>query len=245
MNIMTDPFEQVPAASERGAWIATSRGGAWSIENPLPEDVFLADVAAGLSRCCRYSGQLAPGVDFLSVSEHSSVMMHYAVDNGIAKSREDALAILLHDGSEAYFGDMITPLKNLVPQFRLLEDRCQGVINTAFGLTPDRLCITKADIKALDVRIRIDERMAVINDPAKTIALSNVLHKDPDLKPLGRCIRGLSPRDARIEFLEDFLWACNLDTVHPDSDAILARHVEDARAQLEDMGAAPAASHTL
>lgn len=245
MAHVPDPFDQVPPASERGPWIATSLGGAWSIENPRPEDASIIDISAGLSRCCRYSGQIASDVDFLAVSEHSGVMMHFAVDNGIAKCREDALAFLLHDGSEAFFGDMITPLKKLIPEFKLLEDRCQNAINMAFGTTPDMLTISYAEIKAIDERIRIDERMAVINDPARTIALSNVLTRNPDLKPLNREIRGLSPREARIEFLEDFLWACDLTPLHPETDALLERHIQDAKAQLHEMGVSPALEASL
>lgn len=125
-----DPFaavEHLPV-SERGAWLATSTGGMWSIEHPATRDVDIRDVAAGLSRNCRYNGQITEDCDFLSVAEHSTAMTKWAVAEGAVTTAEAALMVLLHDASEAYFGDMVTPLKNMIPDFRGIEDRAQAVI---------------------------------------------------------------------------------------------------------------------
>lgn len=40
----------------------------------------------------------------------------------------------MHDASEAYVGDMVTPVKNLFPGYRAMEDGIAGVIEKAFGL---------------------------------------------------------------------------------------------------------------
>ncbi|MCW3782496.1 hypothetical protein [Defluviimonas salinarum] len=203
-----DPFTDILAlpVDKRGAWIATSLGGMWSIEHPAPGDVRIEDVAAGLSRNCRYNGQLKEDADFLSVAEHSVAMTKWAVANGVATHREDALAILLHDASEAFYGDMVTPLKDLLPQFRKYEDKAQAVIMTAFGLAPDAVSIRKEEIKLIDRRIRLDERDAVIEDPARSIGKRISWDKEPDLASIDVEIAGLNPRAARQAFLECFTW---------------------------------------
>lgn len=71
---MTDGFD--------GAWLATASGGMWSIEDPREDQVHLRDIAAGLSRTCRYGGQISEGAEFYSVAEHSVIMTSWAFREG-------------------------------------------------------------------------------------------------------------------------------------------------------------------
>ena len=51
------------------------------------------------------------------------------------------LAGLLHDASEAYLGDVTSPLKRLIgPRYGELEDLFQEAVIQAFGLEPDAFC---------------------------------------------------------------------------------------------------------
>ena len=43
------------------------------------------------------------------------------------------LAGLLHDASEAYIGDMPSPFKKLMPDYKKLEDNLMKVIAQKFG----------------------------------------------------------------------------------------------------------------
>lgn len=203
-----DPFEAIAPAPvvERGPWLARSTGGMWSILDPAPEDVDIRDIAAGLSRACRYNGQLVEECDFLAVSEHSTLLARWAVANGLASWREDAMAILLHDASEAFLGDLVTPLKKLIPDFKRIEDRTQAVIMRGFGLSPADLTIAKSAIKQIDERIRLDECQIAIADPAKTLGRTIEWNGEPETGPLGIEIKQLSGRAARIDFLETYLW---------------------------------------
>ncbi len=235
-----DPFEEVLTRPvvERGAWLATATGGMWSIHHPSPADVSIRDIAAGLSRACRYNGQIVEECDFLSVSEHSVCMTDWAIANGAAKTREAALAVLLHDGSEAFFGDMVTPLKQLLPGFREIEDRAQSVILQSFGLNAKNTGISKSDIKMIDNRIRIDERNLAIMDPARTEGKKLLWDKDPDLQPLNVRLKGLNPREARVQFLEMFVHCIeNLPASDPGITGVLAPHVQDAHAYLNEINA--------
>ena len=213
-------------AHERGAWLATSRGGIWSIMHPHPGDVFIDDIAWGIARECRYSGQIRSDLEMYTVAEHCCIMTWWAIDNKWTSYQEDALAILLHDASEAFYGDMSTPIKQLIPEFRKLENMAQGVITHAFGLNPNNTLITKAQIKEIDKRIRIDERIHIIREPALTVALENTRKTEPGLEPLEITPECLLPGQARAAFLNCFVWV--LDHLPPRDPEILP-HVEYQR----------------
>lgn len=218
-----------------GSWLATSRGGMWSIEAPEEAQVYLEDIAAGLSRTCRYAGQISEDVTFYSVAEHSVIMTFHAYHSGLIRSRSEALCYLLHDGSEAYFGDMPTPLKALIPQFRVYEDRAQSVIFSAFGLGPELVARMKPELKRIDTRVRIDEREVMICEPALSAGREALWRQDPSLKPLGITPALLEPNLARQVYLEAFAWA--LDALPDDLGA--PRAVRDAGRYLAERGVAP------
>lgn len=196
----------IPPVIERGAWIATASGGMWSLIAPHPSDVKISDIAAGLSRSCRYAGQIRDDVDFYAVSEHSVLMLEWLEAQGGIEYCEDGLKILLHDASEAFLVDMASPLKAILPEFRAIEDRAQAAIEEAFGLEASRL--SKEMIKSIDIRIRMDEREALINEPALSHQKRVVWEHTPEMEGLGVHIRGLSPRAARSTFLEAFHRVC-------------------------------------
>lgn len=218
-----------------GSWLATSRGGMWSIESPQESQVYLEDIAAGLSRTCRYAGQISEEVTFYSVAEHSVIMTSHAHRSGLIRTRSEALCYLLHDGSEAFFGDMPTPMKALIPQFRVYEDLAQSVIFSAFGLGPDMVARIKPDLKQIDTRVRIDEREVMICEPALSAGREALWRQDPSLKPLGITPALLEPNLARQVYLEAFAWA--LDALPDDLGA--PRAVRDAGRYLAERGVAP------
>jgi len=220
--------ETPPPVLERGSWIATASGGMWSLLEPHPLDVRIGDIAAGLSRNCRYAGQIRHEVEFYSVTEHSVLMYEWLRDQGMIDHCEDGLKVLLHDGSEGYFVDMATPLKAILPEFRKLEDRCQTAIDVAFGIPSAKL--SKEIIKMVDVRIRMDEREALINEPALSAQKRIVWEHTPDMDPLGVTIRGLLPRQARDAFLQCFVDICEtLPLRDPRNETRILRHLEEAR----------------
>lgn len=218
-----------------GGWLATASGGMWSIEDPAEEQVHLRDLAAGLSRTCRYAGQLSEGAEFYSVAEHSLIMTSWAHRAGLVSTRSEALLYLLHDGSEAYFGDMPTPLKALIPDFRRLEDRAQAVIYRAFGVRSAQVTALKPELKRVDTRVRIDEREVMILEPALSAGREALWRQDPGLEPLGVRPRLLGPTEARRAYLSAFAWA--LEAL-PD-DIGETRAIRDARADLSDRGLTP------
>lgn len=218
--------------NDADARLALSSGGLLSILDPRPDQIRLADLATGLSNTCRYGGQLKRGL-FLSVAEHSCLMTQKAVDSGAARSMEDAMKVLLHDASEAYIGDLPTPLKRLLPDFGRIEKRLQSCIEAAAGLQDEHVRISSAAIKTLDTRIRLDEIDRAINDPARVHGLKEVWGIDPTLQPLGVDVRCLERGAAFDEFIDTFLWVSELEARSPASREAIAGFVEEAR-QIRD-----------
>src|SRR3990167_2002595 len=71
--------------------------------NPDPELIIIEDIAHGLANNCRWNGHTKK---FWSVAQHCCMMYDFV-------SKESKLTALLHDAEEAYWGDMIKPLKNV------------------------------------------------------------------------------------------------------------------------------------
>lgn len=72
-------------------------------------DITIENIAHSLARLCRYNGQVA---GFISVGMHSLRCMYAAINSG---RRDVALECLAHDFGEAFFGDLVRPLKNDPP----------------------------------------------------------------------------------------------------------------------------------
>lgn len=77
--------------------------------NPRPEDVRIEDIAHHLALTCRYGGAIPV---FYSVAQHavsvSRLVLHASGDP------HWALQALHHDSAEAYVGDQIRPIKQLL-----------------------------------------------------------------------------------------------------------------------------------
>ena len=72
---------------------------------------------------CRANGHFK---SFYSVGQHCINCAREAAARGY--SRRVQLACLLHDGSEAYLSDVTRPVKQELPQYKLIEDPLQDAI---------------------------------------------------------------------------------------------------------------------
>ena len=107
-----------------GSWILTNSGRHIDLPTPDPEAVEIGDIALGLSRECRFSGQTR---SFYSVAQHSILASRIVPE-------EFALEALLHDATEAYLRDLPYPLKRLVPEYVRIEKVLDLVVRSRFGL---------------------------------------------------------------------------------------------------------------
>ena len=131
-------------SNDRGLNIQLYSGKPFYPEDPREEDIDIRDIARSLSMLCRFGGHIN---NFYSVAQHS-VELSYIVEP------KNAFCALMHDSTEAYYGDMIRPLKYLFPRFIEMEDNCWKVIAKKYGL-PQKM---PDDVKNNDTRICFTEK---------------------------------------------------------------------------------------
>ena len=85
--------------------MVTYSGIVFDLMNPDPDLICIEDIAHGLAYNCRWNGATK---HFYSIAEHSiRVSMK-------CKGKRKKLSGLFHDAEEAYWGDMIKPLKEII-----------------------------------------------------------------------------------------------------------------------------------
>lgn len=99
-------------------WIQTRSGRKFDLLNPKPEMVDPADIAHALSQICRFSGHCR---EFYSVAQHCVLVCQLVGEMaGVARPGEKDFevavmrAALMHDAGEAYYGDVVRPLKRVL-----------------------------------------------------------------------------------------------------------------------------------
>jgi len=127
------------------SWMQTYTGKALHFHNPIKKEICIEDIAHALSRICRFNGH---------TQDHYSVAQHSVYVSRLVPS-DDKLAALLHDATEAYIGDMVSPLKKLIPDFSTYEDRLWSVIAGKYGIPKVMpASVKKADLTMLSVECR-------------------------------------------------------------------------------------------
>ncbi len=123
-----------------GPTILLSGGSYFDFLAPEASEFTIEDIAHGLSMTCRFAGQCSR---FYSVAQHS---VHVAD----LVPPEHAYAALMHDAAEAFIGDVSKPLKDLLPEYRVVEKRVEAAIAARFGL-PEKMpaAVKDADLVML------------------------------------------------------------------------------------------------
>jgi len=165
-------------------YVSTVSGNRFYPLEPRIDRVAIEDIAHGLAYQCRFNGQTR---EFYSVAQHSLIVA------SLVPPRL-RLAALLHDAAEAYLGDMVKPLKVLLPEFAAIEDKVSALIAAAFGIDfSDYGPIKRADLVALatekrDLMPHSAERWAYLDGIAA----------------LPEAIATMSPWQAKQAFLAEF-----------------------------------------
>ncbi len=89
----------------------TYSGQKLDLDAPTVETIQLEDIAAALSKVCRFGAQAR---EFYSVAQHA-VLVHDLVTGEFGRA-DLALATLHHDSHEAYTCDVPKPLKDLIDE---------------------------------------------------------------------------------------------------------------------------------
>lgn len=166
--------------------ITTLSGKFFDILKPEEYEYDIEEIATALSNLCRYTGHVNT---FYSVAEHS-VLVSRIVPERLA------LAGLLHDASEAYLGDVSSPLKKLLPEYKRIEDRVQRAISGAFGITEG---FDHPEVHAADKRMYWQERQSVANNGVKDTLWHQDLRATRKVEAMG-----MSPLMARRMFIKRY-----------------------------------------
>ncbi|MEJ7807277.1 MAG: phosphohydrolase [Telluria sp.] len=165
-------------------YVSTFSGNRFYPLVPRIDHVSIDDIAHGLAYQCRFNGQTS---QFYSVAQHSLIVAQLV-------PTDLRLAALLHDAAEAYLGDMVKPLKVLLPAFAAIEDQVSAIIATAFGVDfANYSPIKRADLIALatekrDLMPHSSERWAYLDGIA----------------PMPQTIEPINPAQAKQAVLNAF-----------------------------------------
>jgi hypothetical protein len=176
-------------------WTHTSRGRALDLLNPVEGDVNLDEIAQALSQQCRYAGCIKR---FYSVAEHS-VLIAKAIDRDHPGRPDLVLAGLLHDGAEAYTGDITWPMQQVLwgaspaarEAYKAVQMRLDALICGLVGLDPALL--HDPLVREYDLRILLDERAVLLEGRPAAWDVER-------LQPLGVPVEGWIPGRAYIEW---------------------------------------------
>jgi 5'-nucleotidase len=140
--LVTDRVEY----ERKGSWFQTFTNKQFWPCDPRVEDVCMEDIANALSCICRFGGHLTT---HYSVAQHSVLVSDHLPWNLAAQG-------LMHDASEAYLGDVISPLKPFLSGYDEMESRVMRCIGEAFGLVLEPLpsAVHEADSAALHTEKR-------------------------------------------------------------------------------------------
>jgi len=102
----------------------------------------IKDIANSLSKQCRYIGNTN---DFYSVAQHCVMMARtFLLLGEVGK----AYQALMHDIAEAYLGDISSPIKSVLPEYKKMESHIESQLFKHYSVSD--IC---KDIKSVDFNI--------------------------------------------------------------------------------------------
>lgn len=181
-------------------WITTFTGKQFNIADfLLTDDPFSAslidirDIAHSLALTCRFAGHCK---SHFSVAEHSLY-----VASEVARRYTPALFLegLMHDATEAYIHDISKPLKELLPEYQIIEHNLDKAIRRRFCLF-DKI---PEEVKKVDYMLLVSE--------AKHVGIKNwekwmVREGDTEVISLDKMKERWIFPNPEEEFLRRFHW---------------------------------------
>lgn len=120
--------------------IRTFTGKSFDLKIMHPDSICIEDIAHALSNTARFGGHLPK---LYTVAQHSVMVSDLVIPSL-------ALTGFLHDATEAYIGDMPSPFKKMMPEFKEIENKLMQVIALKYNLMyPFDEMIKEADRYAL------------------------------------------------------------------------------------------------
>lgn len=184
-------------AGHRGPVVQTATGRSWRPDDPRAEEVCDEDIAAAISRICRFGGHLRDEVEIYTVAEHSVRACRLVREWGATPDVQ--LQALVHDAHEAYPpGDVIAPVKHHSAHaagMREMERMAAVAVREHFGV-PAAL---NGVVREADLTMLATER--------RDLLVASDINWGPLPDPMAEVIVPWSPRVARLA------WNCELEAV--------------------------------
>ena len=179
-------------------YVTTATGRKFHFGLHDQDEFYLPDIARALSRICRFTGHLSDKYedDIYSVAQHSVYVDRLLEQRGVPEyARKWAI---IHDGPEYVWGDVNSPLKSILPDYRSFENGSAVALRRKYGIPYDDGI--KAYVKWSDMQLLYAEaaELTVVppwewdNFPGR--AEQTLFEIDPDFYPW-------RPKKARDEFL--------------------------------------------
>lgn len=167
--------------------IMTSSGSYFNFQEPKVKDIKIYDIAHALSHVCRFGGHCDT---FYSVAQHA-VLVSMLVPENLAWQA------LHHDDAEAYLGDIPTPLKQMLPDFKAIEQKVEQVIAEKFGFDP----VLERQVKIADAQALMLECESIVQhyNPTQSWACFEGIPR-----PTPQVIIPLAPAQARDLFINRY-----------------------------------------
>jgi len=163
--------------------ILLNNGDFFDFNDPFRHEFDIKTIAHALSHVCRYTGH---SDKFYSVAEHSVLVSRIVPESA-------ALAGLLHDASEAFCGDVSSPLKALLPEYKKIEEAVQEALFNYFNLSWPM----PRSVHVADKQLYKAEREQIA-----TGGVDNLWHTRTKIADV--VITGMQPKDAKAFFLSRF-----------------------------------------
>lgn len=133
--------------------LTTYTGKHFDYNNIKPDSIDIKDITHALPRINRFIGHSSRAY---SVAEHTLYCLDIAKVKGFSTRLQ--LLTLIHDFPEAYTGDCPTPLKVLLPEFKVIENKVEDALYKHLGIEPptedEHAWVKCVDITMLAIEMR-------------------------------------------------------------------------------------------
>lgn len=169
-------------------WVSVSTGKSVSLTNPMPGSIDIRDIAHALSHLCRFTGHTRR---LYTVAQHSVLVAR-------AVPEKDRFHGLMHDAPEAYIGDVSSPLKAMLPEYKRIEQEIWRTIAWRFSISPT----LPESVKHADLVMLATERRDLLKRSTEDWpCLAGITPQAEIIYPWG-------PEQARHEFMNLFFSTC-------------------------------------